>query len=143
MPPLDNPRHERFAQELAKGKSADESYTSAGYKANRGNASTLKANQNVIDRVAEILDRGAVRAEITVESLIAEAEEVRAKALSTGQLSAALQAIREKGVLSDVRIERGEKGAPGEFAGVDSAASLKEAIAARLGVGAGTSGKTH
>lgn len=30
MPALDNPRHERFAQELAKGKTADEAYQTAG-----------------------------------------------------------------------------------------------------------------
>lgn len=54
MPILDNARHERFAQELAKGATADEAYQLAGYKANRGNASTLKANQNILDRVAEL-----------------------------------------------------------------------------------------
>lgn len=54
MPVLANARHERFAQELAKGKTADEAYQLAGYKPNRGNASTLKANQSVLDRVAEL-----------------------------------------------------------------------------------------
>lgn len=68
MPALTNPKHERFAQELAKGKSASEAYVEAGYKANDGNASTLKGNQRVEARVAEILDRAAVRAEITIAS---------------------------------------------------------------------------
>jgi phage terminase small subunit len=32
MPPLDNPRWERFAQELAKGQSQTGAYLAAGYK---------------------------------------------------------------------------------------------------------------
>ena len=32
MPTLQNPRHERFAQELAAGKTADAAYVLAGYK---------------------------------------------------------------------------------------------------------------
>jgi phage terminase small subunit len=35
MPVLSNPKHERFAQELAKGKTADEAYQLAGCKPNR------------------------------------------------------------------------------------------------------------
>ena len=72
MPVLKNARHERFAQELAKGKSADEAYEAAGYKPNRGNASTLKANQSVEERVAEILGRAASKAEITQEMVLRE-----------------------------------------------------------------------
>src|SRR6187551_2592612 len=57
MPMLTNSRHERFAQGLAQGKTADEAYRLAGYAANRGNASTLKANQNIEARVAELQAR--------------------------------------------------------------------------------------
>jgi phage terminase small subunit len=38
MPILENPKHERLAQEHAKGKAADEAYQLAGYTENRGNA---------------------------------------------------------------------------------------------------------
>lgn len=69
MPPLDNPKHERFAQELAKGKTADEAYAVAGYAPDRGNASRLTANDSVATRVAAIQERAAVRAEITVASI--------------------------------------------------------------------------
>jgi len=72
MPVLDNARHERFAQALAEGKTADEAYTLAGYRANRGNATTLKANQSISDRVTEILQRGAERAEISEEMVLRE-----------------------------------------------------------------------
>ena len=80
MSTLQNPRHERFAQELATGKSADAAYVLAGYRTNRSNAARLSANQHIRNRVAEIQSLGAERAAITVETLIAEAEEARSKA---------------------------------------------------------------
>lgn len=55
MPLLKNAKHEAFAQGLAKGLSADESYQRAGFKPNRGNASVLKQKENISNRVAEIL----------------------------------------------------------------------------------------
>jgi hypothetical protein len=39
----------------------------------------------------------------------------RKRAIESGQLSAAVAAIKEKGVLTGQRIERKEIGAPGEF----------------------------
>ena len=63
--PLQNARHEAFAQALAKGMTADAAYQEAGYKAHRGNAATLRANQNVRRRVEEITAKAAARVEIT------------------------------------------------------------------------------
>jgi hypothetical protein len=45
LPELKTQRQERFAQALAKGMTADAAYVEAGYKRNRGNASTLKAKR--------------------------------------------------------------------------------------------------
>jgi phage terminase small subunit len=59
MPILENARHERFAQELAAGKTATEAYVLAGYKPNDGNAATLKGNQRITERVAELQGRAA------------------------------------------------------------------------------------
>jgi phage terminase small subunit len=59
MPALANARHERFAQELAKGKSATEAYVEAGYKANSGNAATLKSDQSISTRVSELISEHA------------------------------------------------------------------------------------
>ncbi|WGG60511.1 terminase small subunit [Brucella intermedia] len=56
MPVLKNARHEAFAQELAKGKTADEAYKIAGFKPNRGNAATLKRKQSISKRVSELLE---------------------------------------------------------------------------------------
>lgn len=59
MPILSNHRWERFAQELAKGKSATEAYSEAGYKGDRTAASRLSSNVNVQQRVAELTARAA------------------------------------------------------------------------------------
>ena len=101
MPTLQNPRHERFAQELATGKSADAAYVSAGYRANRSNAARLSANQDIQKRVAEIQSLGAERAAITVETLIAETESARSKAMGEkGGAAAAVAAITTKAKLA-------------------------------------------
>lgn len=69
MAVLSNPKHERFAQLLAKGMTSSEAYVEAGYSYNEGNASRLKGNEKVEARVAEILCRAATRTEITVASI--------------------------------------------------------------------------
>jgi len=108
MPALENPKHERFAQELAKGKTADEAYVLAGYKENRGNAATLKANQSISDRVAEIVERASVRVEITLAKLMEMAATVYDRSLEQGQNAAAISAVKELGVLTGHRVERRE-----------------------------------
>lgn len=63
MPILSNPRHEQFAQALAKGKSATEAYEQAGYKPNEGNAGRLNRNEQVRARIQEIVARTSEKAE--------------------------------------------------------------------------------
>jgi phage terminase small subunit len=72
MPVLANPRHERFAQELAKGKSQTDAYEAAGYKPNRSHATRLVTKGSVKDRVAELVSDGANKAEITVARVLQE-----------------------------------------------------------------------
>jgi hypothetical protein len=80
MPALENPRHERFAQELAKGKTATEAYVEAGFRPNDGNAARLKGNDRIAARVAEIQERAAVRVEITVAGITEKLIAIAAKA---------------------------------------------------------------
>lgn len=108
MPPLDNPKHELFAQGLAKGKTADEAYQDAGYAANRGNAATLKANQSIAGRVAELLSGAAERAEISVAGItkrlikIADAAELLADAPGMSVARASLMdAAKLNGLIVD------------------------------------------
>lgn len=72
MPVLANPRHERFAQERAQGKSADEAYVLAGYSKHRGNAARMSANEGIRRRVDEIVSQAAEKVGITVERLLTE-----------------------------------------------------------------------
>jgi len=115
MPVLSNAKHERFAQELAKGKSQADAYATAGYKPSEPNASRLTRNDKVAARVAEILGRGAKRAEVTVESLMAEADEIRLAAFEAAQYAAANGALTLKAKLSGKLVDRQEIGKPGDF----------------------------
>jgi phage terminase small subunit len=65
MPILQNQRHEAFAQARAQGKSADEAYQQAGFRAHRGNAHRLSTNESIRRRVAEIVGRTSEKAEWT------------------------------------------------------------------------------
>jgi phage terminase small subunit len=105
---LANPKHERFAQELAKGKPACEAYVIAGYKESRPAASRLSTNVNIVARVAEIVDRGAIRSEVTVASLIKEAGEIQAAAMQEKQLSAASAALTIKAKLAGLWVDKSE-----------------------------------
>lgn len=70
MAALSNPRHERFAQELASGKSASEAYTLAGFKPSRPNASRLQHDDNISQRITELLaDREQIHAQATAEAI--------------------------------------------------------------------------
>ena len=93
-------RHERFAQALAEGQSATEAYEVAGYTPNDGNAARMKGNDRVKERIAELQGQGAKRAVVTLESLIAEACDIQAKALGEGKFSAAVSALTVKAKLA-------------------------------------------
>lgn len=67
--PLKNTRHERFAQELAKGKSQVQAYEAAGYRPSRSAAARLAADVDICERVSNLAERVAVRTEITVAGL--------------------------------------------------------------------------
>lgn len=141
MPVLKNPKHERFSQELAKGKSQTEAYEKAGYKPDRGAASRLSTNVSIQARVAELQARVAERitekAAVTAASLMEEADEIKRAAYLAGQFGAAVAALKEKGILSGKRIERQEQGKPGAFDSM-SEAELEDYIARGAGtIGAG------
>jgi phage terminase small subunit len=100
MAVLRNARHERFAQEFSKGKSAAKAYEIAGYQAQRQNAARLMTNDDIQHRVAELQEVAARQTEVTVESLIDEAEEARLHARANGQPSAMVAATMLKAKLA-------------------------------------------
>ncbi len=67
---LKNPKHELFAQELAKGRTQIEAHGTAGFKPHRGNASSLAQDKNIVERVNEILaEREQIHAQATAEAV--------------------------------------------------------------------------
>lgn len=146
MPILSNPKHERFAQELAKGKSATEAHEIAGYSSNRGNACTLKQDESIQIRLAEILaERENVHAQATQKAVQRTA--LTKEWVIEGLMENAARALQRQAVLDDdgkpigeyhyqgnvanrafellgkelgMFIDRKETGAPGEFAAIDS-----------------------
>jgi hypothetical protein len=92
---------------LAAGQTADAAYVLAGYRENRSNAARLNANREIQGRVAEIQSMGAERAAVTVETLIAEAEAARSKAMrEKGGAAAAIAAITAKAKLAGLWREK-------------------------------------
>ena len=109
MPILSNAKHERFAQELAKGKSADEAYETAGYSPHRQNASRLMANDDIKMRVAEILAKVAVKTEFTIERIAEMLIEDREGARSANQFAAAAGAAIALAKLHGLWVEKSER----------------------------------
>lgn len=108
MAALSNSRHERFAQELAKGKSQTEAYVEAGYKESRSAASRLAEDVNVCERVAEIQDRAAQRVEISIASatehllrLAKKAEEIGDPAGIQASRASVMDACKLNGLVVD------------------------------------------
>ena len=118
MPALKNPRHEAFAQTHARGMSASAAYGQVGFKPHRANAATLARKEHISVRVAELQEEqlavhqqataaAAANKQVTIESLIAEAEAARAKAMSEkGGAAAAVSALTAKAKLAGVWREK-------------------------------------
>jgi hypothetical protein len=118
MPALTNSRHEAFAQALARGTSASAAYLRAGFKPHRSNAASLARKKHISVRVAELQEEqlaihqeataeAAANAKVTIESLIAEAEAARVKAMSEkGGAAAAVSALTAKAKLAGMWRER-------------------------------------
>jgi hypothetical protein len=130
MPTLKNSRREMFSRLLASGKTATDAYEQAGYKRSDSNGPALAKNEEIRGRVAEIngerlaLEQkaeviAAERCAVTKVSLIDDLREARKRALESNQISAYVNATKEIAILAGLRIERSERGAPGEFDWVD------------------------
>jgi hypothetical protein len=123
---LKNARREKFARLLASGKTATDAYEQAGYKRSDSNGPALARTPEISGRVAEINGLAAHRTGITKEKLIAWADEIRREASAHGQYSAAIAALKEIGILTGLRIERSERGQPGEFSEMTDAQLVAE-----------------
>lgn len=108
MAVLPNARHEAFAQALAKGKSATEAYTEAGYRGDRTAASRLSTNVNVQRRLAELQQRAAERTIVTVEDIAKQLDEDRQFARENGAAAAAVSATLGKAKVLGLIVDKAE-----------------------------------
>ena len=76
MPVLKNTRHERFAQELAKGSTAVGAYELAGYRPDRSTASKLAARPEVRARLAELQEAAAEGTVMDLQKMLVYLEKV-------------------------------------------------------------------
>lgn len=140
MPVLPNHKHELFCQHMAMGMGVAESYVAAGYKPNPANASSLKGQQHILARLAEILENSAEKVsskvEYTRDHLLEKLEEVRIAAMAAGQNPAAVQAIMGQARIVGAIIDRREVGEPGEFTELTDAELVAKAAreARELGI---------
>lgn len=138
MTVLSNPRHERFCQELAQGKTATEAYELAGFKPDDGNASKLFKRPDVQARVQEITgkiaekvaEKAAVDKAWVIDRLVENADRaMQAKAVQgeEGQVigeyryegSVANRALELIGKEFGMFVDRKEVGKPGEFSNLN------------------------
>lgn len=161
VPVLPNSRHERFAQELAAGNTADKAYELAGFKQNRGNAASLKAKEHIATRVESILndraqavsgatEKAIEKLALTKEWVISRLMENAERALQKvpvmddeGRVTeykydgaTANRALELLGKHLGILIDRKEIGEPGDFdaLGDDDLAKAIREKAAALGV---------
>ena len=94
------------------------------------NARRRAARADVKAMVAELKAPVADKLEITLSLLIERADQIFKRAMAAGQFNAAIGALKELGILSGKRVERSERGEPGEFDRM-SDEELREAVDAQ------------
>lgn len=114
--PLENARHERFAQELAKGRSQLDAYAAAGYKPNDGHAARLAGNGRVAERLAELQAAAAEETICTIYDIARQLDEDRQFARELEAPGPAITATMGKakvlGLLTEKVEHTGKDGGP-------------------------------
>jgi hypothetical protein len=108
----------KFARELAAGNKPREAAIAAGYPPGSSfdsNARKRAGRDDVKRMVAEVKAPIADKLEISLSWLIEENLQLYRLARAAGQIRDAGERLKELGVLSGKRVERSERGEPGEF----------------------------
>jgi hypothetical protein len=142
MPTLNNARHEKVAQEKARGdKTNVQAYEAAGYVPNDSHASRLVGNGKVKSRIEEIMVEAAKAASLTRSDIMRQMQRQVLKAEEAGQHSAAIRGSELLGKeVAGMFVERREISTPQdtEFAKL-SPEEMREkmrALASELGLDA-------
>lgn len=138
-----NPRQEKFVREYVKTGNGRQAYQKAGYQSSveevNGaasvdvNASRLLRSDQVKNAIALHQARVRTRHDYTIDTLLFELEDGRQLAHATAQPSAAVSATIGKARLLGMIVDRKEVGAPGDFAGLDTAQAILALIKKELG----------
>jgi hypothetical protein len=118
MPRGSKSRLVMFARELASGKKPHEAAVAVGYPPGTSfdaNAYKRARRADVKRMVAEFRAPIAEKLNITLEWLVEENLQLYRLARASGQIRDARESLKELGVLSGKRVERSERGEPGEF----------------------------
>ena len=93
MPVLKNARHERVAQGIAKGLTADAAYAAAEYKSDRGNAARLTAKDSIRRRVEELMIEAASATVLSARWCVDELAKNHGRAVAKGDLANSNRAL--------------------------------------------------
>lgn len=108
MPALLNSRHEKFAQELAKGASASEAMKAAGFKSDRRNGTRLTTNEDIRRRVDELKERAATNVVLSREWVLEELIDNAKRAKEGGDYAPSNKALELLGKEIGMFVERTE-----------------------------------
>jgi hypothetical protein len=110
---------------LLEGLPASRAFVEAGYAPNDGNAIRLKGNEKVQARLAELQAGAAAKAEVTLETILAELADAATVAKSRGQAQALVSAAMARAKLAGLLVDKIELVAPGDF---DNLTSTKQIV---------------
>jgi hypothetical protein len=138
MPALKNQKHEQFCQLTIRGAkhgwSQAEIYQRAGFAASGHSAevaaSRLMKKPEIRARLSALVEPGVKKAQITVESLLAELETNIIGAATVNQHAAINGSITLMAKLRGLLVDRAEIGGPGEFANLDTREKVIDALIA-------------
>jgi hypothetical protein len=106
MAPLKNPKHEAFVHHYLKCGDATKAFELTGYTRDSANAHRLLNRPKVQARLRELQDEIAAAVPLTIETLIAECEEIRVAAKDKNQFAAAMKAVLGKAQLAGLLVDR-------------------------------------
>jgi phage terminase small subunit len=120
MPALSNAQHEKFVQELLRGRSQADAYLAAGYKAKStavasAAATRLLKNPDIQKRIAEFHEKTELETALTLEEHMRELKLLREMAKARGDIKAAIQAEVKRGEAKQFYVRRVETGGPVAF----------------------------
>lgn len=126
--PLRKPRWEAFCQALMRGLNTTAAYEAAGFVKDDGNATRLRNQPAVQERVLELQEAAAKENKITIEFICAELDAATAVAASRGQASAMVSASALRAKISGLMVDKVEVGAPGAFDKCDTVEAVVDEL---------------